>query len=183
MSFALLQEDFKTLKKFLNGNSQKIKLFEDRDWDWFQIQDLFKIKKGKRLTKANMTEGNTPYIGAIDSNNGYREYIGQAPIHEGNTITVNYNGSVAESFYQPNPFWATDDVNVLYPRFDLNPYIGLFFTTIIKLEKYRFNYGRKWHMERMNISEIKIPVNNDGNPDYEFMENFMKSLPFGTKLM
>ena len=111
-----------------------------------------------------MTEGNTPFIGAIDSNNGYREYIGQEPIHSGNTITVNYNGSVAESFYQPKPFWASDDVNVLYPKFKMNPFNALFIATIIKAEKYRFNYGRKWHVERMNTTKINYHQQIKGNP-------------------
>ncbi len=121
-------------------------------WNWFKLEDLFDLKKGKRLTKANMSKGKTPFIGAIDKNNGYREFIGQPPIHEANTISINYNGSVAEAFYQPNPFWASDDVNVLYPKFKMNKYIALFIVTLIKLEKYRFNYGRKWHLERMKIS-------------------------------
>ncbi len=160
---------------------KKIELHTE-NWKWFEIQDLFEIKKGKRLTKADMIEGETPFIGSIDSNNGYREYIDAKPIHSGNTITVNYNGSVAESFYQPKPFWASDDVNVLYPKFNMNPLIALFFTTVIKAEKYRFNYGRKWHVERMNISKIKLPSTNRKQPDYEFMENYIKSLPYSSSI-
>lgn len=149
-----------------------------RSWEWFKYENIFEIKKGKRLTKANMTKGNVPFIGSIDSNNGYREYIGQKPIHSGNTITVNYNGSVAEAFYQPKPFWASDDVNVLYPKFEMNQYVALFIVSLIKMEKYRFNYGRKWHMERMKESKIKLPVNSINEPDYCFMERYIKTLPF-----
>ncbi len=152
------------------------------NWEWFEIQELFNIKKGKRLTKEDMTEGNTPFIGSIDSNNGYRDYIGQAPNHSGNTITVNYNGSVAEAFYQLNPFWASDDVNVLYPKFEMNPFNALFIVTIIKMEKYRFNYGRKWHLERMNSTKIKLPVTSDHLPDFVFMESYIKSLPYSASL-
>ncbi|MBF0320536.1 MAG: restriction endonuclease subunit S [Nitrospirae bacterium] len=155
---------------------------ETQKWQWCQLQQLFDVKKGKRLTKADMTHGNVPFIGSIDSNNGYREYIGRQPIHSGNTITVNYNGSVAEAFYQPKPFWASDDVNVLYPKFAMNRYIALFFVTLIKLEKYRFNYGRKWHIDRMNISKIKVPVTEEGNPDYPFMESYIMTLPFSKEI-
>lgn len=158
------------LKKPLDLKTEK--------WKWFEIQELFKIKKGKRLTKEDMTDGNTPFIGSIDSNNGYREFIGQEPIHEGNTITVNYNGSVAESFYQPKPFWASDDVNVLYPKFKMNPFHALFIATVIRAEKYRFNYGRKWHMERMNTTKIKLPALSKDKPDFDFMQNYIKTLPF-----
>jgi len=104
-------------------------------WKAFRLSDLFEIKKGKRLTKANQTEGTTPYVGAIDSNNGVSGYIGQPPIHKGGTISVSYNGSVAEAFYQPEPYWATDDVNVLYPSgFKLTPATALFICTIIRME-------------------------------------------------
>lgn len=147
-------------------------------WKWFILGELFDLKKGRRLTKANMTKGNIPFVGSIATNNGYREFIGQKPIHDGGTITVNYNGSIAEAFYQPIPFWASDDVNVLYPKFEMNQYIALFITTIIKLEKYRFNYGRKWHLERMKASKIKLPSTESGAPDFDYMEEFIKHLQF-----
>lgn len=70
-------------------------------------------------------------------------------IHEGNTITVVYNGAgVADAFYQAIPFWASDDVNVLYPKFALTPEVALLTCTVIRKEKYRFSNGRKWHLER-----------------------------------
>jgi hypothetical protein len=161
---------------------EKSPAIDTKAWEWFKLEELFEIKKGKRLTKANMKKGNVPFIGSIDSNNGYREYIGQKPIHKGNTITVNYNGSVAEAFYQPKPFWASDDVNVLYPKFEMNQYVALFIVSLIKIEKYRFNYGRKWHMERMNKSEIKLPIVNSKKPDFLFMENYIKTLTFSKQI-
>jgi hypothetical protein len=153
-----------------------------KQWSPFRLDELFVLKKGKRLTKTNSTVGITPFIGAIDNNNGYRQFIGQKPNHDGNTITVNYNGSVAEAFYQPKPYWASDDVNVLYPKFKMNQYSGLFISTVIKQEKYRFNYGRKWHLERMKLSEIKLPVDKDNKPDYDFMEKFIKTLNYSKQI-
>ncbi len=152
------------------------------DWKPFELQHLFELKKGKRLTKANMAEGNTPYIGSTDSNNGITARVGQKAIHAGGTISVAYNGSVAETFYQPVPFWATDDVNVLYPKFEITPAIGLFLSTIIRQEKYRFNYGRKWHLDRMNASSINLPVTATSEPDWEFMENYIRSLPYSSQI-
>lgn len=156
--------------------------FNTDGWKWYLLSDLFNIAKGKRLTKANMTQGDIPFIGSIDNNNGLSSFVGQMPIHEGNTITVNYNGSVAEAFYQPKPFWASDDVNVLYPKFSMNSAIALFIITVIRQEKYRFNYGRKWHLERMEHSQIKLPTKSDGTPDYIYMETYIKSLPFSTQI-
>lgn len=171
-----------------------------RDWKRFLLGRLFDIKKGKRLTSEDQEEGENLYIGAIDSNNGVATHIGQAPIHDGNTISLSYNGSVGEAFYQPDPYWATDDVNALYPRYErFNQYIGLFLATVIKQEKYRFSYGRKWTLKNMQETEICLPVvlgpdkkpaidkkhgySDDGYvPDWDFMESYIKALPYGDRL-
>lgn len=154
-------------------------------WKEFYVGDLFEVKKGKRLTSDEQTDGETPYIGAIDSNNGVANYIGQAAIHEGNTISLSYNGSVGEAFYQPKAFWATDDVNVLYFKekngFSFNKYIALFICAVLRLEKYRYSYGRKWVLESMRSTIIKLPTKDD-KPDFCFMENYMKSLPYGDRI-
>ena len=149
-------------------------------WKYFALDELFELKKGKRLTKANMKSGTVPFVSSTDSNNGISKYIGQAAIHEGNTLTVNYDGSVAEAYYQPEPFYALDSVNVLYPKFELDTLVGLFIASMIRNEKYRFNYGRKWHLERMSKSRIKLPATPSGELDIGWIQNYMASLP-GTK--
>jgi hypothetical protein len=147
-------------------------------WSRFRYDALFDIKKGQRLTKAAMKMGDTPFVGAIDANNGQRERVSAKPNHDGNTITVNYNGSVAEAFYQPKPFCASDDVSVLYPKFALNKYIAMFLCALIRQEKFRYNYGRKWHLERMNETVVRLPTTSGKVPDWNFMEGYIKSLPY-----
>lgn len=156
-----------------------------KEWKDFRLGDCFEIKKGKRLTSDDQTEGNTPYIGAIDSNNGIANYIGQEAIYSGNTISLSYNGSVGEAFYQPKPFWATDDVNVLYFRKEngvaFNKYIALFICAILRQEKYRYSYGRKWVLESMKSTIIKLPE-KDGKPNWLYMESYIKALPYGDRI-
>lgn len=154
-------------------------------WKDFCLGDYFEIKKGKRLTSDEQTEGSTPYIGAIDSNNGIANYIGQDAIHAGNTISLSYNGSVGEAFYQPKPFWATDDVNVLYFREEngvpFNKYIALFVCAVLRQEKYRYSYGRKWVLESMKSTVIKLPEKSV-KPNWSYMEDYMESLPYGDRI-
>lgn len=162
--------------------SKGVGYLRTNDWQEYTMGQLFKIEKGKRLTKADMIDGTDNYLGAIDNNNGVREKITAERLWEPNCITVNYNGSVGEAFYQSEPFWASDDVNVLYPKgWELNKYIGLFIATVIKAERPKYNYGRKWKKEVMKKSVIKLPSKN-GEPDYEYMENFMKSLPYSDRI-
>lgn len=152
------------------------------EWKEYALGQLFDIKKGKRLTKADMIEGRDNYLGAIDNNNGVRQKIFADKLWEPNCITVNYNGSVGEAFYQSEPFWASDDVNVLYPNgWQLNKYIGLFIATVIKAERPKYNYGRKWTKKAMRRSVIKLP-SKEGRPDFEFMERYMKTLPYSDRI-
>ena len=175
-------------KPLTTSNAVKPRHFDTRVWKWFKLggdDGLFDIRKGKRLTSDDQTDGNTPYIGAIDSNNGVTNYIGQNPIHEGNTISLSYNGSVGEAFYQPVPYWATDDVNALYLRDEygtLTPATGLFVCTVLKHDKYRYSYGRKWTLDNMNDTMVKLPATSEGKPDWQYMENYIKSLPYGDRL-
>jgi restriction endonuclease S subunit len=145
------------------------------EWKEYRLSDLFDIKKGKRLTKLNSKDGETPFISSSEFDNAWTNKISSHPLFDGNTITVNYDGSVAEAFYQPVPYWALDSVNVLYPKFPLNVYRGLFFATVIRQEKYRFSYGRKWGLEKMREAIIKLPTKDD-HLDFEYMESFIKSL-------
>ena len=161
-----------------------IPLSDAHNWMWFDLGSIFTVVKGKRLTRSDMAEGSIPFVGATDSNNGITSMIANDDnLHKGNLITVSYNGSIAEAFYQPQPFAASDDINVLYPKgFLLNPFIAIFLCTIINKEKYRFNYGRKWNQEKMERSHIKLPVTSDGKPDWNYMEHFIKGLPYSSCL-
>ncbi len=165
------------------GSSKEVDFPPICGWLDILLGEIFDIAKGKRLTKAQQTLGETPFVGATDKNNGVTAYIGQKPDHLGNLISLSYNGSVAEAFYQTSPFCASDDINVLYPRgFELNPEIAMFLIAIIRKEKFRFNYGRKWHLDRMNSTKIKLPSSDGKNPDWELMRRIVNSLPFSKEL-
>lgn len=163
-------------------------------WKEFYLGRIFEIKKGKRLTRENIIPGDLNFLGAIQGRNGVRERINEEPLFQGNCISVNYNGcGVGEAYYQKEPFWASDDVNVLFLRgYEMNETLAMFFITIIRSERYRFSYGRKWNKEQMKKTIIKLPAkmvegeyviderkffSDDGYiPDFSFMEKFVLSL-------
>ena len=143
-------------------------------WKLFQISDLFNVQKGKRLTKADMKDGNIRFIGASAINNGITAYISNDEhLHPQNTITLSYNGSIGEAFYQDEIFWASDDVNVLYPKFEMNKEIAFFIIPLLKTAGKRYAFIDKWKKEDMEKSKIPLPADKDGNPDYEYIENYM----------
>ncbi len=173
----------KTPITLLSTNNSIQKVMSTDGWKEFSLDSLFTFVKGKRLTKADMIPGNINFIGAISENNGVREHIDTNEVNAPNCITVNYNGSVGEAFYQEKPFWASDDVNILYPKnWKMNKYSALFIITVIKANRFRFSYGRKWTLDKMKQSIIKLPVTESGNPDFEYMEKYIKSLPFSDRI-
>lgn len=151
-------------------------------WKLFTLSELFDIKRGQGLVKTARVSGGTPYIGAIDGNNGLVGFVTQPPLHRGGTITLNGNGSIGFAFFQPVDYWCSGDVSALYPRFEMTPFVAIFLATVISRERYRFNFGRKWTLKRMSDSTVAIPVTATGAPDWGFMEQYIKTLPFSSQL-
>lgn len=151
------------------------KKVDTREWGSFALGTLFNIVKGKRLTKAEMKSGKIPFIGSSALNNGCTAMIGNDKNqHPENTITVCYNGSVGETFYQDQPYIASDDVNVLYPKFTMNRQIALFIVPLIKGVSSRYDYIDKWKKEAMEADKIYLPVDKNGDPDWDYMEEYTK---------
>lgn len=152
-------------------------------WKYFPFMEIFNIHKGRNTVGKNVL-GEMPLVSAINRNNGIIGHI--FPTDEpfpANSIAVPMNGvSAGEAYYQRDPFYATTDVNVLIPKEYINPYALLFICTIIKQEKFRFSYGRKWSKTKMETNKIKLPSKATGEPDFEYMSSYIKSLPFSSGL-
>lgn len=159
-------------------------ILETHKWDYFELTSLFKISASSDPLITNLTiGGQTPYISSTEKNNGIFEYVDELATNNGNTITANRGGSVGFFFYQPRNFMATPvDVRILTPRFELNKYSGLFLTAILKQEKFKFNYSRKMGTDRLQNLKIKLPKNKLGLPDFEYMENYIKTLPYSSSI-
>ena len=59
-----------------------------------------------------------------------------------------------------------------------NEYINLFIITTIKSQKDKYSYRYKFSEKIMIIQYIKLLVNDAGNPDYEYMEQYIKNLEY-----
>lgn len=168
-------------KEFIGEISQSGGVLTDLKsvkWKEFYINEIFTISAGKRLTKADMDNGNIPFIGATDSNNGITSWIATPNTsYDKNVLGVNYNGSVVENFYHAYGCVFSDDVKRLHLKnHSDNKYVLLFFKTIILQQKIKYTYGYKFNGQRMERQKILLPVNAQGIPDYDYMEQYGKKM-------
>lgn len=161
---------------------EKIDLaYSKSNWKKFKLYPkLFDMEAGKYYPAREYQEGNIPLISSSDTTNGMTKMTNLKPTYAGNCITI---GKVScSAFYQERPFCATADCTVLIPRFKLNKYIGIFIATIINKENFKWNYGRQIRLNNCYELEIELPFNKDELPDFEYMENYIKSLKFSKTL-
>lgn len=125
--------------------------------------------------------GNVPFISRTALNNGCDGYVEVEAkfITKGNCISIGGEGIYA--FYQKENFATGTNICTLRNE-NLNQYVALFICTVLNQEIYRYSYGRARNLGRVENEIIKLPINAKGEPDFEFMENYIKSLPYGDRL-
>lgn len=160
---------------------QKDTLTEIEKWKYVKINDIFTVKGTKTIPKDDLdyTTELYPYVTTQATNNGTAEFS-NSKSEVGNVLTID-SAVVGSCFYQPQEFSASDHVEKLIPRFELNVYIAIFLIAVINKEQYRYSYGRKFNQIRIRETKIKLPFKNN-KPDWKFMEDYVKSLPYSSNL-
>ena len=169
---------------------------DTKTWKTFVFTEIFKVCKGFYNKKPEPSgEGTIPFLSATSENNGVTEYYTlneianstktgdgnndplSRKLFPGHAVCVTNNGSVGYAYYQAEQFTCSHDVNPLY-RLDgeFTEATGLFIASVIMKDRYRWAYGRKWRPERMVHSTIDLPATPDGEPDWQWMENYIKTL-------
>ncbi|MEG1673094.1 MAG: restriction endonuclease subunit S [Alistipes sp.] len=157
-------------------------------WDWFSVKDIFPIIEKCKCSNATefLEDGDDiAYIGAKKSNNGVMRYVNydESLITKGNCIVFigDGQGSVGYCTYQPNDFIGSTTLLAGYSK-HLNVYVAQFLITVLDLERYRYSFGRKYKKDVIKSSRIKLPATQNGDPDWNFMENYIKSLPYSSNI-
>jgi len=119
-----------------------------------------------------------PYITRTESQNGWDGFISEQPkvsFEKGNVVSLGLDTQTA--FYQPIPFYTGQNIQVLSGQM-LNKYVALFVIQMLKLQMHsKFNWGGNGAtLGRLHKMRIMLPANQDGTPDYEYMEAYMKCI-------
>lgn len=161
------------------GPFADILTLEEKEWLSFSISDIFHILPGKRLVASDTTSGNRPFIGALDNSNGVARFVSDTNSSlDRNVLGVNYNGNgMVIGFYHPYECIFSDDVKRFHlKKYEDNAYVLLFMKVVILQQKSKFGYLYKFNADRMANTRIMLPVDDDGKPDYSYMEQYAKNM-------
>jgi hypothetical protein len=159
---------------------ESLPLRDINKWDEFRVGKLFDHVRGKRITKENRINGNIPLVTAGFQNQGIAGYI-ETDICElySDKITIDMFGN---TFYRKYSFYCDDNILALTPKHNINVYAKLFIVTALNADKYRYSYGRQYRQKDIKKHVIKLPVTAQGEPDWDYMEHYIKSLPYSDKI-
>ena len=148
------------------------------EWKTFRFTEVFQeIQRGKRLTKANQTDGPKPYISSTSENNGVDAFIGnETGVRKfEDVLTLANSGSVGSTFYQQFEFVASDHVTALKSE-NADKYAYLFLSTVVKRLEEKYSFNREINDTRIKREKLILPVDKEGNPNFQYMSDFVKKL-------
>ena len=153
----------------------------DRNWGIFLIGDLFSVKRPPARNKDDYEVGDIPFVASGSVNNGVMKCckpLENEKLDEAGCITVSpVDGS---AFYQPYSFLgrggAGSSILMLYAD-NLNLYSGQFIAKMIANTcACKYKYGHMGNKDGIKRERIMLPVDENNNPDYQFMEDYVKEL-------
>lgn len=140
--------------------------------------DVLSYKKRFDANKVSLVELGFPYVVRQSTNNGVKGFICEDEkfLNDGNTIS--FGQDTATMFYQKSPYFTGDKIKILKPKDKrFNDRNALFFITLMCRAFRSFTWGNQsFSVETIKSQNILLPLSNDGEIDYAFMESFIREL-------
>lgn len=189
-----MQEKQKQYHQFVEKRIRELELnnasypsihIEGKEWKPISIVSIFDTLvsgKGKGLNHLEQVNHGISYISATNRNNGVTCFVKEdnnsvKMLQEGNCIGFikNGDGSAGFAIYKQEPFISTNDVIYGYAKW-LNQYTGLFFVVAQDMIERKYSHGYKRNAHHLRGDRVMLPVDENGYPDYAFMEQYGKML-------
>ncbi|MCD7771398.1 MAG: N-6 DNA methylase [Oscillospiraceae bacterium] len=145
------------------------------------------VKRPAARSEKQYHQGRVPFVASGNVNNGV---INCCDPHEnevpdkGNCITVSpVDGS---AFFQGQDFLgrggAGSSILMLYND-NMNEYSGVFIARMIQQTCSKYCYGKMGSQESIKREKVQLPVDKDGIPDWNYMEQYTRELFDKLKLL
>ena len=184
-----LLDHYSEFEKLFSASKHDSKIsLDDRKWEIFSIKDIIDdIHNAKSYNASDLvvsdTEDYIPYVTRTDDNNGIsfcvesKDYVG---LEKGRAISI--GDTTSTIFYQHSEFIAGPHIIVIRADW-FNVYTASFLIALLNMEKYRYPvFGRAFSKELIQETLLPLPVNNS-IPDYNFMEDYIQSLPYSSNIL
>lgn len=186
--------------------TDKIKELNVHKWKEFNIARLCRIDMGNKFDNDKMSHysPSVNFVSRTANNNGVSDFVDEIPgvkPYPKNSVTVALGGSIGSCFLQTKPFYTGQNVSVLLFDEAISNKSKLFLATMFMNEcKYKFvAFGRelnvhirndftlylpiKYHDDKRPVIDINNTYSDEGYvPDWQFMEDYINSLPYSDKL-
>ena len=148
----------------------------------FSIVDIFSIKNTGNILSSSIVEnsGLIPYLCASALNNSVSSYIkyDEKYLDKGNCIFI--GGKTFVVTYQKDDFFSNDSHNLtltLNKEEHRNRICQIFLATCVKSSLgHKYSWGDSISSSKIKKDTILLPVNNNDQPDYAFMENYISGI-------
>ena len=166
------------------GEEVEIPALSEKTWESFAVEELF----GKPISTKGKTTGDliagddVPYIAAANSNNGYAGMYSAKEhpewVSDGNAIVFVQlgDGAAGLAYYEPCNFIGMSGKTSCGYSEHLNEYTGVFMARCLSVNKEIFSHGHSWTGKRLVRTKVMLPINDSGEPDYEYMEQYAKNM-------
>lgn len=159
-------------------------MIDTSTWKEFMVGDLFRIEPAKGKNQQELIEGDdVPYIAASKENNGFNRMVSveghEDWVSKGNCLQFVHIGDAAAGHvnYIPSDFIGMSGKSSCAYNDRLNEYNGLFIASIIvHTNNGKYSFKDSWTGLKVSNTIIKLPATSDGQPDWDYMESYMKAV-------
>ena len=133
------------------------------------------------MNQVDLIPRRTPYVTTTENNNGIAMKCNEDPLFEKGTVTISLDGICGTAFFQFDNFIAGEKTAVLRVREGKNPYLLFYIAAMVRLRSWRYHYGRKLSMGRLEQMSIPVPVNKTGSIDSGIVKKLVEN-SYGSNL-
>ena len=148
------------------------------NWKEFYFTDVFtEIQRGKRLKRADHSNGKMPYVSSTALCNGVDGFVGNTESVNifSNCITIANSGSVGSAFFHSYEFVASDHVTKLQNK-EVSKYAYLFMLPIINRLAEKYSFNREINDKRIKRERFVLPATPEGTPNFAYMDAYMRNI-------
>ena len=176
---AVMEKCEKTLENLKRTDDAK-HLIDVRKWGEFRVGDLFDISRPIARSTQKYEKGNIAFVASGCFNNGVVDYLkpkDEKDYDEGNCLTISPVDGY--TFYQKDRFLGRGGAgsSIIILRNDmLNELRGQYLSTVIRFAGKAWNYANMSNKAKLADTIINLPITSTGEPDWQYMESYMKSV-------